>query len=379
VSETHTYRGESLDEILPRIRAELGPDAVITRRREGIVGGVGGFFGKKCLEVEASAPGEWPREVQPVARPAVPARSIVDVYDDDDSGSLMDDLLAQAAPFADLLDDAIALAEAPEHSGRIDTNGNGSGYANGNGNGSAVHRLEDGVRDALLRAAIPAKIAQAIVAEAEGELAPFAPEEPLAEHVRRALARRLRVRHRGRKQRRVVAFVGPAGAGKTAATLSLCAAHARRGTSVCALSLESARRAVDLALATDVLPISVELADSPEAVELVRAKLRRTELVVADTPAADPADPESIRRVAALVAALKPTETHLVVPAGAPAEAARLLLAGLREQAAVSSLLIADAGGVGVSLWAGLPVSYVATRDGLRPAEPHELARLVLP
>jgi flagellar biosynthesis protein FlhF len=376
VSETRTYRGESLDEILPRIRAELGPDAVITRRREGIVGGVGGFFGKKCLEVEASAPAGWPTETPLPARVAVPARSIVDVYDDDDSGSLMDDLLAQAAPFADLLDDAIALAEAPA---RSDTNGNGSSYANGNGNGSAVHRLEDGVRDALLRAAIPATIAQAIVAEAEGELAPFAPEEPLAEHVRRALARRLRVRHRGRKQRRVVAFVGPAGAGKTAATLSLCAAHARRGTSVCALSLESARRAVDLALATDVLPISVELADSPEAVELVRAKLRRTELVVADTPAADPADPESIRRVAALVAALKPTETHLVVPAGAPAEAARLLLAGLREQAAVSSLLIADAGGVGVSLWAGLPVSYVATRDGLRPAEPHELARLVLP
>ena len=41
---TRTYRGSSLEEILPRIRAELGPDAVITRRREGLTGGVGGFF-----------------------------------------------------------------------------------------------------------------------------------------------------------------------------------------------------------------------------------------------------------------------------------------------------------------------------------------------
>ena len=31
------------------------------------------------------------------------------------------------------------------------------------------------------------------------------------------------------------------------------------------------------------------------------------------------------------------------------------------------------------SFWAGLPVSFVATAEGLRPAEPEELARMVLP
>ncbi len=380
MNEPRLYRGESLEEILPRIREELGPDAVITRRREGIVGGVGGFFGKRCLEVEALAPTPLP------ARSAVPAQSVVDVYDGGASlggvgwteppnnggagAGLMDDLLAQAAPFADLLDEAIE---------RVELNGNGNGHLNGHGHVPEAPRIDDDVRRALARASIPAKIAEAVLTEAMMELAPFAPEDPLADHVRRALARRLRVKHRARKRRRVIALVGPAGAGKTAATLSLCAAHARAGASVAALSLESARRAVDLAVATDSLPISVELADSPEAVGLVKAKLRRADLVVADTPAADPADLASIQRVGALVAALQPSETHLVVPAGAPAEAARLLLAGLREQAAVNALLIADAGGVGVSLWSGLPVSYVAAGGGLRPAEPDELARLVLP
>src|SRR3954447_19833496 len=52
---TRTYRGSSLEEILPRIRVELGADAVITRRREGLTGGVGGFFQKQFVEVEAHA------------------------------------------------------------------------------------------------------------------------------------------------------------------------------------------------------------------------------------------------------------------------------------------------------------------------------------
>ena len=50
-----TFRGESLEELLPQIRAELGPDAVILRQRDGLKGGVGGFFQKRCVEVDARA------------------------------------------------------------------------------------------------------------------------------------------------------------------------------------------------------------------------------------------------------------------------------------------------------------------------------------
>ena len=48
-----TYRGRTLEEILPQIREELGPDAIILREREGLVGGVGGFFAQRFIEVEA--------------------------------------------------------------------------------------------------------------------------------------------------------------------------------------------------------------------------------------------------------------------------------------------------------------------------------------
>jgi flagellar biosynthesis GTPase FlhF len=63
-----TYRGRTLEEILPQVREELGPDAVILREREGLVGGVGGFFAQRFIEVEARR-GEG---------------QSIDIYDEDD-------------------------------------------------------------------------------------------------------------------------------------------------------------------------------------------------------------------------------------------------------------------------------------------------------
>jgi flagellar biosynthesis GTPase FlhF len=66
-----TYRGRKLEDLIPQIRAELGPDAIILRQREGLMGGVGGFFAQKCVEVDAQA----------AQRPEAPR---VDIYDDDE-------------------------------------------------------------------------------------------------------------------------------------------------------------------------------------------------------------------------------------------------------------------------------------------------------
>ncbi|HWE09023.1 MAG TPA: hypothetical protein VG325_06700 [Solirubrobacteraceae bacterium] len=50
-----TYRGRTIEELIPRIRAELGPDAIILREREGLTGGIGGFFAQRCVEIDAQA------------------------------------------------------------------------------------------------------------------------------------------------------------------------------------------------------------------------------------------------------------------------------------------------------------------------------------
>src|SRR5215212_11931995 len=89
-----TFRGRSLEELLPQIRAELGPDAIVLRRREGTAGGVGGFFSRPYVEVDARAPNatERPLEIRTdrattegLSSPAVQA------------------LFEQATPFADAL------------------------------------------------------------------------------------------------------------------------------------------------------------------------------------------------------------------------------------------------------------------------------------
>ncbi len=98
MAERRSYRAETLEEALQLVSDELGPDAIVVTQREGVVGGIGGFFGKRCveLEVEAAQPAadapptadetwfdgwddtatDWPAPV-----PARPARSIIDAYD----------------------------------------------------------------------------------------------------------------------------------------------------------------------------------------------------------------------------------------------------------------------------------------------------------
>ena len=93
-TDTKTFRGRTLEELLPKIRAELGADAIVLRRREGLAGGVGGFFQKSYVEVDArpALADEKPLEArndrataEGLASPAIQA------------------LVEQAAPFADAL------------------------------------------------------------------------------------------------------------------------------------------------------------------------------------------------------------------------------------------------------------------------------------
>src|SRR4051794_39905418 len=123
-TETKTYRGRSLEEVLPKIKAELGPDAEIVRQRSGLTGGVGGFFQRQCVEVDAKPPVEAPRRRRfdaydedpgrPAARSPQPAE--VDSFDTfipelPESEGLtapgIQEIFRQAAPFADQLSNAL--------------------------------------------------------------------------------------------------------------------------------------------------------------------------------------------------------------------------------------------------------------------------------
>jgi len=78
-SGTRVYRGRSVEELVPQIQRELGADAIIVRRREGLTGGVLGFFQHQYVEIEAmpGTPGvdvydEAHEQMPPAYAPAPP-------------------------------------------------------------------------------------------------------------------------------------------------------------------------------------------------------------------------------------------------------------------------------------------------------------------
>ena len=108
--EPRTYRGSDLDELLPKIREELGPDAIVLRQRDGLGGGIGGFFQKRCVEVVArraaprvnrydeGGPAEVPDPVPPAPEPPAPA---------------IQEIMRVASPFVEQLQAAQAQVQVP--------------------------------------------------------------------------------------------------------------------------------------------------------------------------------------------------------------------------------------------------------------------------
>src|SRR5690242_6885937 len=93
-SDVKTFRGRSLEEILPQIREELGPDAIVLRRREGLTGGVGGFFQRPYVEVDARGPTAEERPLE-IRSDRATAEGL--------SSPAVQALFEQATPFADAL------------------------------------------------------------------------------------------------------------------------------------------------------------------------------------------------------------------------------------------------------------------------------------
>jgi flagellar biosynthesis GTPase FlhF len=375
-----TYRGSSLDELLPQIRAELGADAIILRRREGIVGGVGGFFGKKCVEVDAVPAG-------PPTAVAMPARAVVDAYDVPgpaplpDENPLLEALLAQTSPFSgptfeehlaealEVIDEAEpAPAPEPALPAVVDDRG--------------------AVLDALASAGVPAELADEIVDEVDYALRPFEPGTPFRELARRALARRIPVAHGWRTPKRTIAVLGLPGAGRTATAARLCAAYGETGRTVGALSLEAARESLRLAELTQGLDVQLAFADGRDLVARAKRTLADCNVVVVDTPPiANRFDGAALRRTIALVTAARPAETHLLLPADADPVLARRFVATVTRAVRTTRLLLTNGDapdarndiGVGLSLSTKTPISFLAAGNGLTPAEPEILARMVLP
>jgi flagellar biosynthesis GTPase FlhF len=402
-TSTKTYRASTLTDALAQVRAELGPDAVVVRRREGLHGGVAGFFQKAVVEIEAHSGAGI--DLRDDDAPAMP--DVAPTLTREAAAAGFAAALATAQgnpdpkPYADPAVDAIPMARdsAPEV-GPAPLNARPAPApafvaeplapapaAPPASAAPATHPEAERVVQALRRAGITPEFAEQLVAEAADHGLPFADAEhaaALRPLVVRALARRLDVAPlRGPG---AIAVVGAGGSGKTAVIARLATAYAAAGRlPVAVIALRPKDGGAELARLLAPAGVPLSATDDVEGAAARIANLRRGALVLVDTPALPPRAGSERDQLSADLGRLGLDEVHLALPAVLAGEVARELLASARELGA-NRLAVTHADATArlgmpleLAAEARTPVSYLADTGSVRPAAAEDLAFALLP
>jgi flagellar biosynthesis GTPase FlhF len=424
---TKTFRASSLTDALAQVRAELGPDAVVVRRREGLHGGVAGFFQKAVVEIEAHsgagidlrdddapampdvaptltreaaaagfaaalATAQGNPDPKPYADPAVDAIPMAR----DSAPEVAPSMVAVAVAAADDVAAPAATAPAPLTASPAPATAfvaeplapaPAAPPAPHTVAPPATHPEAERVVHALRRAGFTPAFAEQLVAEAADHGLPFADAEhaaALRPLVVRALARRLDVAPlRGPG---AVAVLGAGGSGKTAVVARLATAYAAVGRlPVAVIALRPKDGGAELARLLAPAGVPLSATDDVDGAAARIANLRRGALVLVDTPALPPRAGSERDALSADLRRLDLDEVHLALPAVLAGEVARDLLASARELGANRlAVTHADATArLGMALElaaeARTPVSYLADTAGVRPAAAEDLAFALLP
>jgi flagellar biosynthesis GTPase FlhF len=418
-TDVKTFRGRTLEALLPQIKQELGPDAIVLRRREGLAGGVGGFFQRSFVEVEARRPlpveGELETRndratmeglrapaIQALVEQAAPFANALARADDTVSDRASDVLLAAARgsavasaglygpqpnfvadPFdaAGLEDDiaeVVGRTEPPRYDAPVPEVVVAPPVAPGR------PAAADAAEQRLVASGLSAGLAADVVGEAVAHGLPFAAPRGFKKLVRSALARRLPVMADLGPDRRVIAIAGAGGAGKTALIGRLASAYAAADHEVVVVALAS--RDGGCAAAAALEPLGVSVIAAGDAAQAARRLRHREPLItLIDTPALGAGDARAATALAAELRALGCTEVHLALPATVSAAAADEISAalaplGLTHLALTHADQTARPGApLELAVRTRRPLSYVATRDEVAPADPAALAAQLLP
>jgi flagellar biosynthesis protein FlhF len=418
-----TYRGKSLEELLPQIRADLGAEAVITSRREGLIGGIGGFFQKRCVEVDARPGGPRidvydeepampvvmpsPEAVQAAAEAQVatslptepteqhPVRNDVATREGLATPQ-MQRLVGEAKPFADLLEQ---MAAAPSVEPRApEPIGDGLPAPGVRAAAAKPVFVEEfdaeaepveepkriaNLREGMVATGLGTDQAADVVDSVVRNVAPFSTPGRLKTLVRNELALRLPVAPAPGPGRRRLAVVGPTGTGKTAAVARIATAHAAVGQDVACISVEPADHGAALRALLEGSGVPVQVIGGDElAVALLGES---AELVLVDTPGASAGAVGTVETLAATLATAGLDEIHLAVRAGTASPAAVEMLETLRPLGP-NRILVSSAAdttyigaAVDVAIRTTLPIHYVAeTVVDIAPADPRALASKVV-
>jgi hypothetical protein len=435
-----TYHGRTVEDLIGKIQDDLGPDAIIVHRREGLTGGVAGFFQRPYVEIDAIPGGPRidvydeepvaPRPLTPspvVAPQAPPQPTRTPFYEREPlhggavgryvTGHLAELAQSSAAKTPGLEPHELstrplpqaavpqAAAAAVPHAEAADPFARVLERATSEENTAPAPQPTPPTRNpappprARARLTLQSRLvglgtsprfAEETINAALAHVVALAPRTPLSKATGQALVQRIPVAPPLPTQGAAIVLVGPGGAGKTSCCAALLAAYRANSTlraSCATIFREHSKDEWQLLLSPQLRkPIA---AHSERAGRALR-KAKAEGLLVIDTPALSPGESSGIRKLAAVLAALQPERVTIAMPATLGAVAAAQLLKALRPLGANAlALTHADeTDQVGVAVEAacefGLAPEYALDRARgggwkLRRIDPTGLAATLLP
>ena len=367
-----TFRASSLQEALEQIRSQMGPDASVLHTRQ-VRDGWLGWLGRTYVEVTAGSKNE--------------------LTDDSESAT-------------------VHMTRA-----KIDANGNVTpNYSGERGiyEQSTYPVVADATpgplkpyRDELLNLGVRTKVADRWVESASSFAAAmaagsvgYAPTTPWVEHLRRSVARELRIGSPIRTQpgdRRIVALVGPTGVGKTTTVAKLAAGfriQARRRVGLLTIDTFRIAAVQQLRAYADIMDLPMEVVEHQRDMPAALDRLGDVDLVLIDTAGRSPRSDARVEQLVGMLRPAQPDETLLVLSSTAsresieatiegfsPVEPTSAILTKLDETphlAGALSALVDDGAGRG-----GLSLSYVTNGqqvpDDIAVADTDSLLRRLIP
>ncbi len=361
------FRGRTVAELIPRIQAELGPEAIVLRRRSGLEGGLGGFFQRPFVEIEARQGGARidlydgrvetpaPSDFSALELASIPAQPT-----EPDVGDFVGALAAAGISISDTRPTETGETAAPVAARPLAAPHALAAYADAPAEPAppaepaspaspadlatwapapaatpagpataAPSKTRRTVAKELLATGMDERFVEELIDAASVHVLAFSPRIGLRGAVRIELERRIPVASPLPTRGAAIVLVGPGGAGKTRAVAALAGAYRRSEAlkASCALLLADGEDGTLKMVLTPAIATPAN-ASAPRALRALAAT-RAEGLALIDTPSLSPADQAQVKALGKLLCAVKPDRVTIALPATLSARASAQLLKAL--------------------------------------------------
>lgn len=305
------FEAASTQEALLKIKNELGPDAVVLSTRKLRSGRVPLFEVTAALDERSEGRREKPLPLPAGAPQATPARGDEETL----ASSLRRDVEEIKTRLAETAMRPFPYGEFLEMKEMLDTFFDTMGFQRKEKLSGALLKIYH----QMVSIGVSRSRAFLLVSTLERNLpaGELQDEECLCRVAEKLLARSIGLSYRSAERKRICAFVGPTGAGKTTTLAKIAARSAlEEKLKVGLITTDTYRIAAVEQLKTyaRIMEIPIEVVSDKTAFRRALAKLSDRDLILVDTPGKSSVEPGYIEKLRDLFQIENPVETNLLLP-----------------------------------------------------------------